>query len=150
MTRSTTQVPVCLPLNPLAGQWITTGRMLDGSGGEFDGVDSYEWVAGGHFLLHRWDVEMPDGRNEGIEVIGYDGSAGKFAVRSFDNQGGESSMSLAVVHESITIVGDNMRFEGQITGNGSMVQGVWQLNAGEQQGWAAWMQVRLVRSGGTD
>ena len=31
-SKSKTQIPVCLPLNPLVGHWITSGKMLDDFG----------------------------------------------------------------------------------------------------------------------
>jgi hypothetical protein len=147
MSQSKTQIPVCLPLNPLVGHWITSGKMLDDLGKTFNGIDIYEWVAGGHFLLHRWDVDMPDGKNQGIEVVGYNASSKNFVVRSYDNQGSESSMTLAVTRDIITIADETMRFTGQFVDNGSTVQGTWQFKANEQSDWAPWMQVRLVRSG---
>jgi hypothetical protein len=56
-------------------------------------------------------------------------------------------MTLAVGRDSITIVGETIRFTGQFVDNGSTVQGTWQSKANEQCDWAPWMQVRLVRSG---
>ena len=90
---------------------------------------------------------MPDGKSQGIEVVGYNASSKNFVVRSYDNQGSESSMTLAVARDTITIAGETMRFTGQFVDNGSTVQGTWQLKANEQSDWAPWMQVRLVRSG---
>ncbi|MGH7725605.1 MAG: DUF1579 family protein [Candidatus Eiseniibacteriota bacterium] len=51
-------------LNPFVGVWNTEGEMRNtpsGSSTKFKATDTYEWLPGGHFLLHRFDANMPDG-----------------------------------------------------------------------------------------
>ena len=78
-------------LNFLSGKWRTEGDILDDSGeveAKVTGTDTYEWVAGGYFLLHRVDVMMGDAKTEVIEIIGcYDSTNNSYAMRSFDNEG---------------------------------------------------------------
>jgi hypothetical protein len=86
-----TEDPRLSALNFLCGNWQTEGEILGDSGEVVDkitGIDSYEWVSGGCFLLHRVDVLMGDTKTEVIEVIGsYDSTDDSYAMRSFGNDG---------------------------------------------------------------
>ena len=45
--------------------------------------ESYEWLPGGFFVLHRWDAQS----FKGAEIMGYDESEGGYFTRMFDNAG---------------------------------------------------------------
>ena len=34
--------------------------------------ESYEWLPGNFFVLHRWDAQMGEHEFKGAEIIGYD------------------------------------------------------------------------------
>jgi hypothetical protein len=62
-------------LDRLVGTWNTKGEIKAspyGPAGKIIGTDTYEWLPGGFFLVHRVDVRMGDQKNESIEIIGYD------------------------------------------------------------------------------
>src|SRR5262245_10783591 len=56
MPFETTDVPACRPLNALVWRWSTIGETPRGQ--RLEGTESFEWLPGGHFLLHRFDVLM--------------------------------------------------------------------------------------------
>src|SRR5215217_1270250 len=62
-------------LGALIGRWRTRGSTVEGPTGpaaEIDAVDTYEWLPGGHAVLHRVDARVGGETVEGAEIIGYD------------------------------------------------------------------------------
>lgn len=147
MPQFKTSIPECMPLNLLVGRFSTFGRMLNDSGKEmtFRGTDVYEWLPGGHFLLHRWDVDMPEGKRQGIEVIGCAENEEAFTARSYDDLGNESVMKVSVAGNSINFANEVMRFTGKLVDRGEAIHGVWELKAGASAEWSPWMEVTLTR-----
>jgi hypothetical protein len=67
-------VPELERLRPFVGVWATEGAIgTDATAPPvpFRATDTYGWLPGGHLLLHRFDADMPGGRVQGLEVIGY-------------------------------------------------------------------------------
>ncbi len=131
-------------LSPLAGRWRTQGRM-HADGRTFAGSDRYDWVAGGHFLLHSWDVQMPDGRTTGIEVIGKRADGDGFSVHAYDDQGGTTASILRIVGDALQIDGAALRFRGHLLDAGAVVDGVWESKEPQDSAWSPLMDLRLVR-----
>jgi hypothetical protein len=135
---------------PFVGVWETQGEMRVGPSGQsmkFTASDSYEWIAGGHFLLHRFVADMPDGRNEGIEVIGHDRNNNSYPMRSFDSSGNSSLMQAQLENDTWTFVGETTRFTGGFRDNGKIFAGLWEMREGENKGWQPWMDVTLRKAG---
>lgn len=83
-------------LKVFVGRWRTAGqsfaegqRMGDprGSAVPWTSEESYEWLPGGHFLLHRWDAMVGTYPFKGTEIIGFDESKGGYFSHLFDNAG---------------------------------------------------------------
>ena len=49
--------------------------------------ESYEWLPGSFFVLHRWDAQMGQHEFKGAEIMGYDDAEGGYFTRMFDNAG---------------------------------------------------------------
>jgi glutathione S-transferase len=49
--------------------------------------ESYEWLPGGFFVLHRWDAMAGRQVFKGLEIIGHDEREGGYFTRFFDNAG---------------------------------------------------------------
>ncbi len=49
--------------------------------------ESYVWLPGSFFVLHRWDAQMGKHEFKGAEVMGYDEADGGYFTRMFDNAG---------------------------------------------------------------
>lgn len=47
--------------------------------------ESYEWLPGNFFVLHRWDAMVGKREFKGTEIIGYDKDEGGYFTRLFDN-----------------------------------------------------------------
>jgi hypothetical protein len=148
MTIPTAATPELARLNPFVGTWATEGEVLGGGpepAATFRARDSYEWMPGGHFLLHRFEAEMPDGQVQGLEVIGAGREPATFAMRSFDSTGQASVMTARVTADAWTFEGENVRFRGGFRDEGRQFLGRWELRSDDEAGWQPWMDVRLRR-----
>lgn len=83
-------------LDVFVGTWHAEGTSYaDGqqaedpreSGVPWTSDESYEWLPGGFFMLHRWDAKAGERVFKGIEIIGYDEAKGGYFTRFFDNAG---------------------------------------------------------------
>ena len=72
-------------LDMFVGKWRTTGQSFAegqriddprASAVPWTSEESYEWLPGGHFLLHRWDATVGTYPFKGTEIIGFDESRG--------------------------------------------------------------------------
>ena len=57
------------------------------SGVPWTSDESYEWLPGSFFVLHRWDAQMGKHEFKGAEIIGHDEAEGGYFTRMFDNAG---------------------------------------------------------------
>ena len=136
-------------LAPFVGRSKTAGQVLasdSGPGFPFAGTDTYEWVPGGFFLLHRVDVDMGGERVQALEIIGWDAERGTYPMRSFDSQGNTGEMQAAVRDGTWTFQGDAERFTGAFSDGGATLSGRWERREGER--WLPWMDVRLTKESG--
>lgn len=134
-------------LAPFVGAWHTTGTVVATSA-PYTATDTYEWLPGGHFLVHRWDAAMPDGRSQGIEIIGpdtADGAKGHYTMQSFDSTGKADTMRAVVDGKRVAYDGEGVRFRGAFNGDGSELSGTWSLQAEGSADWAPWMSATLKR-----
>lgn len=134
-------------LAPFVGRWETRGEVLASPSAPamaFAGTDTYEWLPGGFFLLHRVDVQMGEERVQALEVIGWNADRGAYVARSFDHRGGEEVMHATLLDGAWTFTGDASRFTGRFDERGTTLSGRWERRAGEQ--WLPWMEVRLRKA----
>ena len=83
-------------LNVFVGKWLASGDSY-GDGQRADdprasavpwmSEESYEWLPGGFFLLHRWDAKAGERGFKGNEIVGYDKGKGQYFTHFFDNGG---------------------------------------------------------------
>lgn len=133
-------------LNQFLGTWDTEGEMKSSAPGQsakFQATDTYEWLPGGHFLLHRFDASMPDGRVQGIEIIGYSRESDSYPMHSFDSTGNTTTMQARVEKEEWTFVGEAIRFKGKFRENGKVFAGLWESRSDEDALWRPLMDVTL-------
>jgi hypothetical protein len=133
-------------LAALVGTWKTTGEIKSvgpDPAGKLEGTDSYEWLPGGHFLLHRVDVQMGRARSQSIEVIGVDTTRNGYSMHSFDDNGNHVVTHGVVVGSNWTIVGEEIRFSGTISEDSAIIVGHWERLVDGV--WLPWIDVRLAR-----
>lgn len=77
-------------LHALIGAWHTEGRQIDGPIGreaKITAVDTYEWLTGHMFVVHRFEGMVGDLPAACIEIIGYDEANDRYPVNTFYNNG---------------------------------------------------------------
>ena len=77
-------------LDAFVGEWNVEGRQLAsvvGPAGDLTGVERYEWLAGGFFLVHHFDARLGMDEAACIEITGYDASDGSYPTHTFYNNG---------------------------------------------------------------
>jgi len=138
-------------LEPFIGKWKTEGIIKAtpvAPGVPFHAVDTYEWVPGGFFVLHRWDANMPDGRTQGVEILGYDAARATYTVQSFDSVGNTDALTASVAGDSWTFDGKLLRFRGSFRDGGNCLVGVWDRRTNEAATWEHFMDVKLSKADG--
>ncbi len=136
-------------LDVFVGVWDTEGEMITGPSGpqvKFTATDTYEWMPGGHFLLHRFDANMPNGKVQGTEIIGYSPESGDYPMHSVDSLGNVSVLHARIDGDRWTFSGECMRFSGGFRDNGIVFAGLWEIRSVDGSTWQPWMQVRLRKT----
>lgn len=135
-------------LGAFVGTWATEGEIKGGPSGprsKVRAIDIYEWLPGGFFLLHKGDSHMPDGRTQGIEVIGYDPASDAYSMHSFDSAGRVAVMRASVEREEWTFEGPSLRFTGGFRDGGDTWAGTWTQRSSEGAEWFPWMNITLSK-----
>lgn len=135
-------------LEPFIGVWNTTGILEAGLGNadiEVKGTDSYEWMPGGFFMLHKVDVMMGEERNESLEIIGYDEDRQTFTMHAFDNKGVETTMSAEYKNGLWLFYNAQLRFEGGFNDKRTLLSGSW-LQKDDHSHWQQFIRICLEKS----
>lgn len=86
----TTEAAELQQLERFLGTWTVRGRQLAGPVGpaaDIAGTESYEWLQGGQFLVHRFDARLGDDAAACIEITGYDPPSGAYPTHTYYNDG---------------------------------------------------------------
>jgi hypothetical protein len=133
-------------LNKFLGSWRTEGKIpASPSTAEvkIHGTDTYEWLPGEFFLLHKADVMKGEDRSETFEVIGYDPWIGKYTMQHYDNKGQSGYMTATCEKDVWMFLGDTLRFTGSFKKMDTEFSGIWeQLTEGK---WVHFMDISLTR-----
>ena len=146
MTDSTPAEPL-RPLTPLVARWRTSGTVLDEQGAKImtiSGTDEYEWMPGGHWLIHRVDVMMGGDRTRAIEMIGDPAGDDTFTMRAFDASGAYDEMSLTVRDRRFDTTGDGVRNTLVVAPDGASMAATWERRLDDGR-WVRWMDLTLKR-----
>jgi Protein of unknown function (DUF1579) len=149
-TRPATPDPETRRLEVLVGRWSSTGRTVPGASEPattITGTDTYDWLAGGFFLVHRVDVRMGGEQVEVLELIGpHDRSDHSYPMRSFDNQGNFATMTARVRDDGVwTFTGASERATLTIGEDGATMTARWERSA-DGSSWVHWMDMQLTKT----
>jgi hypothetical protein len=86
---------------------------------------------------------MPDGKVQGIEIIGYNRENDSYPMQSFDSRGNTNVMHARLEKDKWTFFGEGIRFTGGFRNYGRVFAGLWELRPGDDAAWQPWMDVRL-------
>jgi hypothetical protein len=77
-------------LDAFVGQWKKEGRAHDGPFGpaaQIQAMETFEWLPGGAFLIHRLEGRVGDQKIACIEIIGHEPSHDDCAAHTFYSDG---------------------------------------------------------------
>jgi hypothetical protein len=107
-------------LDAFIGNWKIDGRNAEGApraaNTRVAGDESYEWLPGRFFLLHRWDRRFGDTQHTGIAVIGYDASRDAYSAQFFDNLGYARTYDATIRDRVLTLMGARERASISVSG----------------------------------
>lgn len=133
-------------LDPLVGVWSTRG-MVRGIGEappvSFEATDTYEWMAGGFFLLHHVEARIGEQDIRVLEIFGYDEARAAFWARAHDNTGRVDEFGVRIHGRVFELAAANERFRGAFSEDGGAIAGLWERREGDD--WLAWMDVTLTK-----
>lgn len=132
-------------LDYFEGTWHTTGQVLAGEddGRLIEGLDTYEWLPGRHFLMHTVDALVGEKREHTVEMIGYDPEAKTVIGRTFGSDGNYGQMSFDLRGDEILINGPELRFNGRFNDEFNKISGIWETTT--HGSWKAIMEVTLTK-----
>lgn len=140
-------------LEVFIGSWRTEGATIaqdEAPAMPVRSSDIYEWLPGGHFVVHRWDGQVGDAEVHGLEVIGVDSQSGAYRTQFFDNDGNSGSEELSVRDRTWTWLGRKVmgaawhRCTSVLSHDGKTMTARHERSA-DGQTWTPWMDVTLRR-----
>jgi hypothetical protein len=105
-------------LERLIGRWNLHGQQFEspfGRAAPISGVETFEWLPGNLFVIHRLDGQLGDQPMACIEIIEHDPSAGIYRLHTFYNDGRSND------------------WEGRFIGDAWIVSGSWKYDAQSQK-----------------
>jgi hypothetical protein len=156
MTTHTTKcAPGLVALLPLVGKWHTEGAQLEGPLGPaapFVAVETFEWLDGGHFLIHRLDGKFGRQRAACVEILGKD--AGGFFARTFYNDGNVNLWRLTEQGKTLVMTGEwpggsggpfQVRYTMSFEDAGDTLVGKWEQSR-DNETWRTFLEARSTKA----
>jgi Protein of unknown function (DUF1579) len=134
-------------LDRFVGKWNTEGETCssdDVPAVKLAFVDTYEWMSGKFFLIHRADGHIGNEALNSIEFIGYDASSQRYTCHSFDSCGNADILQADLHDQTWTIAGESLRFTGLFGITGTTLTGTWE-RLSDGLNWLPWMNVKLTK-----
>ncbi len=134
-------------LNPILGQWRTSGTIVDSAGnpdGEISGSDTYTALPGGQWIAHDVDVTIGGHRTLAHELIGGAHPDGGWHMYAFD-EGSEPGLMRLSLHDNDTLVleGRSIRSWFHFRASPHHMTTRWEQSDGDI--WRIWMTMRFDR-----
>lgn len=100
------------------------------NGAPWTSGESYEWLPGGFFLLHRWDAMAGERVFQGTEILGYDEAEGGYFTRFFDNSGFHPEYRASVTGNVWTFAEPKTRATVTVEDDGKRMRFAWEWRSG--------------------
>lgn len=157
MTHSTTDAaPGLEALRPLVGKWHTEGRQLEGPLGPespFVAVETFEWLDGGHFLVHRLDGKFGPKPAACVEIWGLN-EARELFVQTYYNDGNINTWQVRPDGHKLVITGNwskgsgpsfRLRYTAEVIEEGNTLVGKWEQSSDGNE-WTAFLEARSTKA----
>ena len=135
-------------LNRFVGLWTTTGKIVSTSltpSVDINGIDRYEWLPGGFFLLHQADVYIGKEKSQTHEIIGYDSTREIYTMQHYNSRGDSGFMTATLTNNVWMFTGETLRFTGGFSTNDTTFSGIWEQK-NEDGNWVHLMDIKLTRN----
>jgi hypothetical protein len=106
--------PALKLLEPLVGEWQTTGKHPYFPDANLQGRAVFEWIEGGAFLRIRSEIDHPK-FPDGVAIIGSDDEAKTYYQIYFDERGISRKYDLAIADNQIKWWRENAIFSQRFT-----------------------------------
>ncbi len=139
-------------LDALVGEWRMEASFADAPAGRA----VFEWLAGGQFLVQRWEVPHPQAP-DGIAIIGLAPEGGGYSQHYFDSRGVARVYAMGLEEGMWTLLRErpdfspldfSQRFSGRFSAGGDEISGRWEKSRGGS-GWEPDFDLVYTREGQT-
>ena len=129
----------------LIGIWKTEGIILTEKGNsKLAGIDSYEFILDGNYILHKAEVKMGNEKSETFEIIALGNSIEHGIMQYYNSKGESGVMTSSLVKNNFKIKGDKIKFEGTINDENTRIVGKWYLQADNEE-WTEFIDLSLTK-----
>ena len=143
-------------LNAFVGKWNTEGEQYEGPVGpaaRTSAVETYEWLTGEFFLIHRFQGRVGDSEAACIEVIGHDAQSQTYPIHTFYNNGLAQRWESRENDGTWTLTGDwdlkgqtmRVRLTTVFSDGGRTMKGKWECSK-DGSSWQAFWDVTARRA----
>lgn len=137
-------------LDALVGKWNTEWWAKENPADppvKTTGTDTYEWLPGGFFLIHKVEARMDYGIYNVLEIIGgYDPDTQTYPMRSFDSQGNAQTMTARVDDKGVwTFFDTKMRATLNVGSDGRTMTAKWERTT-DGTTWTHWMDMKFTKA----
>lgn len=133
------------PFKRLIGTWKTSGQVRSANGTmSLSGQDSYEFILGGNYILHRADVIIGNEKSETLEMISIDTETGHARMQYFNSKGESGVMTGEINNDEFKITGKGIKFIGAVNRESTEVTGRWFIQT-ENQDWTEFIILKLEK-----
>lgn len=153
---STDAAPGLEGLRPFVGKWHTEGQQLEGplgSASPFVAVETFEWLEGGHFLIHRLEGRFGQRPTASIQLFGLNDETELFA-QSFYNDGNTNTWQVKADGHQLVLNGAwskgqgpsfRLRYRARVIEEGNTLESTWE-QSGDGDNWTIFMETRATKA----
>lgn len=154
--QATKPAPQLQPLLPLVGKWHTEGQQLEGPLGPaspFVAVETFEWLDGAAYLIHRLEGHFGRQPAACIEIIGRQGGE-SLVAHTFYNDGSANTWKLEPLGETLVMSGQwttgggsayHVRYTMTFADIGNTLEGRWEQSH-DGQDWKLFLETRGTKA----
>jgi hypothetical protein len=143
-------------LDAFVGTWNTEGRQNEGPFGpaaEISALESYEWLTGSCFLVHRFEGRVGDSVAACIEILGDDAQHEGLSAQTFYNDGLRRQWRLRERDGTWTLTEDSpiesspmkVRLTTVFSDGGKTMNGTWE-HSRDGSDWQVFWDVKATKT----
>lgn len=143
------------PLAGLVGKWHTEGQQHEsplGPAATFVAVETFEWLAAGHFLVHRLEGKLGQQLAACLEVIGKD-PQGQLSAQTFYSDGNTRTWRVSEAGTKLLLNGTwskgtdmfQVRYTASFEDAGNTIAGKWEQSR-DGSDWQTFLELRSTKA----